>query len=298
MSTLASLFRQNALIQKLRQSEGSTLVELQAYIQNHPQLDGSEYSERTFFRDVKKIRTAHKIDIDYDRKNNIHCITTPTDELNIKALESFEMLNALLGEENFSEYILFSNRRPQGIQYFQQLLEAIKTHKIVKFDYREFYEDKVDNCTVEPYALKEFKGRWYLLAKNLSDDKIARFGLHKMSTVDTKPKTFKYPTGFDPKQLFRNCFGIMLPDEKDEVEQVILSFDTQQGKYVKDYPLHESQKEIIDNDEEYRIALNVYIKFDFIMEILSYGEDVEVIAPESLKTEVHKRYSNAKQLYD
>ncbi|HZY38179.1 MAG TPA: WYL domain-containing protein [Mucilaginibacter sp.] len=298
MSSLTSLIRQNALIQKLRQSTGNTLIELQAYMQNLPQLDGSEYSERTFFRDVKTIRTAHKIDIDYDRKNKIYRITTPTDELNIKALESFEMLAALMREGNFSEFVLFSSRRPQGVQYFQQLLKAIKAYKIVKFNYQEFYEDRIDNCTVEPYALKEFKGRWYLLAKNQNDNKIEAFGLHKMSMVDTKPGKFKYPTGFDPKQLFKNCFGILLPDERDEVKKVILSFHTQQGKYVKDYPLHESQKEIIDNDEEYRISLNVYIKFDFIMEILSYGEDVEVIAPESLRIEVKKRYSQASKLYD
>ena len=292
-----ALLRQILLIQKLRQSNGCSLTDLQSYLQNHPQLDGKTYSERTFFRDVNSIRKSAKIEIEYFRDENVHRITTPADELNIKALESFEMLNVLMGGENFSEYMLFANRRPQGIEYFQQLLEAIKGHTLVKFKYQEFYEDKGIDCMVEPYALKEFKGRWYLLAKNPDNDKIIAFGLHKMSEVDRKPKKFKYPAGFDPRQLFKNCFGIMIPGEKEKIEQVILSFHTQQGKYVKSYRLHESQTEIIDSEDEYRIYLNIYVTFDFIMEILSYGEDVEVIAPESLKTEVRKRYESALKIY-
>jgi predicted DNA-binding transcriptional regulator YafY len=80
-------------------------------------------------------------------------------------------------------------------------------------------------------------------------------------------------------------------------EQVILSFDPEQGKYIKSLPLHDSQQILVDNSEEFRIKLELYITFDFIMEILSYGSRVKVLEPVELVEEVKTALLNAYQLY-
>ena len=136
-----------------------------------------------------------------------------------------------------------------------------------------------------------------MLAKDHKDDKIKRFNLDKLSQVEGKKKKFQYPVDFDPRVMFKNCFGIITPQKGEQVEEVILSFHLQQGRYVKSYPLHESQRELECGDDEYKISLNIYITDDFIMEILSYGEDAEVIMPVSLKNAVKGRLGKALAYY-
>ena len=52
-----------------------------------------------------------------------------------------------------------------------------------------------------------------------------------------------------------------------------------------------------DNEEELRITLKLYITHDFIMELLSYGENVKVIKPGSLIAELKAVYSQALNQY-
>ena len=74
--------------------------------------------------------------------------------------------------------------------------------------------------------------------------------------------------------LFRSVEG--------EPQQIILSYEPIQGKYIKSFPLHESQQIIIDNDDELRIKLYVYITHDLNMELLSYGNSLTVLEPKIL----------------
>ena len=84
-------------------------------------------------------------------------------------------------------------------------------------------------------------------------------------------------------------------DEKPQ--NVVLSFLPLQGNYIKSLPLHETQKILIDNEKELRISLNIHITNDFKMEILSYGENVKVLEPQSFTDELRKTYSMALKQY-
>ncbi|MFZ4414298.1 MAG: WYL domain-containing protein, partial [Bacteroidales bacterium] len=95
---------------------------------------------------------------------------------------------------------------------------------------------------------------------------------------------------------YKYCFGIISPNGL-EAKEIILSFDPFQGKYIKSLPLHETQEILADNESELKIKLKLCTSFDFIMEILSFGENVKVIAPESLINEMKRAYHNAINLY-
>ena len=80
-------------------------------------------------------------------------------------------------------------------------------------------------------------------------------------------------------------------------QEIILSFESFQGNYIKSYPLHKSQWVIIDNEEELWIRLFLIITDDLVKEILSYAERVTVIAPESLIKEIQVRHEDAFKQY-
>jgi len=126
--------------------------------------------------------------------------------------------------------------------------------------------------------------------------KLRIFALDRLTSLEISKRTFTFPTDFNVKEYFRYCFGIIQPNNQVP-EQVILSFDPEQGKYIKSLPLHDSQQILVDNSEEFRIKLELYITFDFIMEILSYGSRVKVLEPVELVEEVKNAMLNAYQQY-
>jgi len=149
------------------------------------------------------------------------------------------------------------------------------------FPVSKFWEDKITLRVVEPYALKEFKNRWYVLANDLKDNKVKSFALDRLTELEITNKKFQLPNNFNINEHFKFSFGIISPNGQ-EPQEVILSFDPFQGKYIKTLPLHESQVILKDNEQELLIKLTLYITHDFFMEILSFGENVKVIQPESL----------------
>ncbi|HOL87117.1 MAG TPA: WYL domain-containing protein, partial [Defluviitoga tunisiensis] len=104
------------------------------------------------------------------------------------------------------------------------------------------------------------------------------------------------PTDFDANEYFKYCYGIVRPDDL-KPEEVLLSFTPEQGKYIKSLPLHSSQEIIIDNDSELVIKLKIFITYDFVMEILSYGYNVKVLKPPSLVDSIKKNYENTLSKY-
>jgi predicted DNA-binding transcriptional regulator YafY len=135
-----------------------------------------------------------------------------------------------------------------------------------------------------------------VLAKDQKDSRIKAFGLDRISELEITKKKFELPKTFDANKFFSNCFGIIVPDDS-KPEEIILSFDSVQGKYIKSFPLHESQQIIQDDGDEVRIKLKLCITFDFLMELLSYGEMLKVISPAKLKTKIRKMHSDALKQY-
>ena len=117
-----------------------------------------------------------------------------------------------------------------------------------------------------------------------------------MTDLEITNTKFIVPPSFDMHELFRYCYGIITPTDQ-KPEGVILSFDPDQGKYIKSLPLHETQEVLIDTEDELRIRLKVYITHDFIMELLSYSNNVKVLQPASLANRLKGEYEKALKLY-
>ncbi|HEY1024464.1 MAG TPA: WYL domain-containing protein, partial [Sphingobacteriaceae bacterium] len=149
---------------------------------------------------------------------------------------------------------------------------------------------------IAPYALKEFKGRWYVLGKDEKDSGIKTFGLDRIINIEITKKKFPYPVNFDLADTYKNSFGIISPPQTTP-EKIILEFDADQGKYIKSFPLHSSQQTIKDDRDTLLVSIDVHATHDMVMEILSYGNRVRVIEPQHLKATIRNIYSEALMQY-
>ena len=86
------------------------------------------------------------------------------------------------------------------------------------------------------------------------------------------------------EELYRHCFGISMPEVNTQPEEVVLSFSLPKGRYILSYPLHHSQTTLIDNEEEVRVGMKVYITIDLVLELLKHTGEIRIIQPDSLRT--------------
>lgn len=298
MSKRESITRYNLIIKKLRK-QPATFREISDYLSLESDLQEYNFnvSKRTFQRDLEDIRLLYNIDIVYDFSRKVFFIDFDEQpEVNERILEAFDTFNALNISDRLSNFIHFEKRRPQGTENLYGLLHAIKNKVQISFSYQKFWEDEITIRTTEPYALKEFKNRWYVLANDLKDKKVKSFALDRLSELEITSKKFQLPNDFNVNEHFKYCFGIISPNEH-KPQEVILSFVPFQGKYIKTLPLHESQEILKDNESELLVKLTLFITLDFFMEILSHGDNVKVIQPDSLIADLKNSYKNATNLY-
>ncbi len=288
-------FRYQAIIKKLCRGNRATFEEIQEYLKKESEfLDRPILiSIRTFQRDLNEIRTLFGRDIQYDLSEKVYYIANDqqSDEHN-SMLESFDMINSLNFMSDVSGYMFFEKRKAKGTHHFFGLLHAIKNRIVISLGYQKYQDDEQTVRLLEPLALKESRGRWYLFAKDRSDKRLKTFGLDRIINFENTTSRFDYPQQLDVNGIFRHCFGVINLDDCTP-EEVIMSFDAEQGKYIKSYPIHESQKIITEDKDEVRIMLHLYITYDLIMEILSHGDTVAIIAPEKLRETILNIHRNA-----
>ena len=226
MSKRESISRYSLIIKKLRKHPAS-FAEISDYLALESELQEYNFnvSKRTFQRDLDDIRTVYNIDIQYDYSQKVYFIDFDEQpEANERILEAFDIFNTLNITERISNHIHFEKRKPQGTENLYGLLHAVKNQVQIKFSYQKYWEDKATKRTVEPFALKEFKNRWYILANDLKDNQIKSFGLDRLTDLGISKKRFQIPNDFTVNDHFKYCFGI-ITSNNCQPEEIILSFN-------------------------------------------------------------------------
>ncbi len=298
MSKREAISRYNLIIKKLRKHP-ATFDEISDFLSMESELQDYNFnvSKRTFQRDLDDIRSVYNIDIQYDFSRRVYFIDYDDQpEVNERILEAFDTFNALNLTDRLSSHIHFEKRKPQGTDHLYGLLHAVKNHFQVRFSYEKYWDDEITHRQADPYALKEFRNRWYVMAKDHRDSRIKSFALDRITELEITKKHFQSPGNFNVNEHFRHCFGIISPNEK-EPHEIILSIDPTQGKYVKSLPLHGTQEILIDSEEELRIKLKLFITQDLVIELLSMGDFVKIIQPDILKEELINTYRHTLKQY-
>lgn len=305
MSKRGYISRYLLILKKLKVKPYSTYEELQSYIENQfdylqMQDDSLQigFSKRTLQRDINEIRNVFGIDIEYSKSQKGYFISQNENEnMNFqRMMEAFDMFNSLNLAQDLTPFIHLEKRRPQGTENLYGLLHAIKNRLRIKFTYQKFWEEELSERIGEPYALKEFKNRWYIMAKDSKNNNIKSFALDRLTNLEITNQIFQYPDNYSIEQNYRYCFGIISPNDEDP-QDIILSFDPFQGKYIKTLPLHDTQQVLVDNDEEMKIKLKLCLTHDLVMELLSFGDNMKVIEPKSLVDEIKQAHKKAFEQY-
>ena len=200
--------------------------------------------------------------------------------------------------DSADEFVQFE-RLPtvSGNEYLGILLQAIKDHHKVEFDYQSFKKTSKSRRVVHPYLLKEHSNRWYLICWSEERDRIVVFGLDRMEKLEVTDQKYTPMEDFKADHFFRYSLGITA-DTSQQPEKIRLKCHPVLGKYLKSQPIHASQKVVVDNDSTCEIELFVIETYELIEKVLSFGTQVEVIEPITLRDKIKKQLEEALTKYE
>ena len=299
MSKIDILIRHSVIIQRLKRSP-ATLKEINQHLAQESDLTGNnlEVSDRTFTRDKADILSIWKINIECDKSNNRYYIETIDEHSSsIRLLDTFITTYAVNSTTGYSEFLQLENYAISGSENFHGLLHSIKNNLQIHILYQSYWSNTEVNRIVNPYLLKEFKNRWYLIGFDVEKQAIRTFALDRLKNLEITRKKFSFPVKEKPQHYFNNSFGIISKEEGEELKTIVLSFSEFQGKYIKSLPLHHSQKIVKDDEQGLIISLKIYPTYDFIKEILSHGDTVKVLEPQSLIDTIKETLTNSLNQY-
>jgi predicted DNA-binding transcriptional regulator YafY len=300
MSQQGTIKRYMLEIEKANSGQFPSFREIKDHLYKH----GFEISDRTLQRDIEQIRNEFGLelryntpkrgyDIDYSKSVNVEAFFRFLEIVNTASLLSETLAESKNSLENIS-FGSFGGMR--GTENLKPLLQAIKENRKVSFTHFNFHKEKERKYTLKPYLIREYQNRWYVVGIVSGFNDLRTFGVDRIKNLNLKTETFQPDKNINPKELFDSIIGVVY--SLGEKQEVILSFTPIQGKYVKTLPLHQSQKILIDNEDELRISLNIIPNFEFMQQILLHGDTVKVIEPEWLVNDIKARLSRALEQYN
>ena len=248
---------------------------------------GETLSLRTFHHHRDAIEELFDINIECIKRGGYCYYIEDTEELEKGCvrkwlLNSFAVDNLIVESRKLKSRILLEEV-PSGKRYLIPLIEAMRDGMIVEVDYQSFRQQVPANFEIEPYCLKLFRQRWYVVARSPHYNRVMIYSLDRILDLEVSEKTFYYPEEFNPQSYFDACFGIVADDDIG-IETVQLKVYAPQDKYFDALPLHHSQRTVEVTEGHTVYEYRIRPTYDFVQELLSHGADVEVLQPSLLRS--------------
>lgn len=212
------------------------------------------------------------------------------EELIPRMQQAFELVEK--GESGIISYQ--ENIDLKGREFIGPLFNLILKQKQIKLVYKPFEKD-ASVIVLSPFHLKQYNNRWFLFAKHPNYSDISNYPLDRIQSVEEHNLEAE-SCDINWMDYFDDIVGVTHP-ENGKSELVKLRFSDSRIAYVKTKPLHRTQKIDKEDPEGLTITIEVIPNRELIQLILSFGPDIEVLDPKSLRNEIAEKINQLKGIY-
>lgn len=270
------------LIELLSYSKGLSKSEIDSRWANSVFNDDGKKTipRRTFIRMKDNILNLFDIKIGYDRKDKKYYIENDISECNKNTqflLSAFAVNQMVSENRDLADRILLEDTPTGSNVFLPEITTAMRENRRLSITYQNYEMQTAREFEIEPYALRYFGRRWYVLAHTDFHNSLRLYALDRMKDVKISDKLFKLPEDFSADDYFSRYFGVIVTDGK--AENIQLKTSDTRAKYLRSLPLHRSQKEIASNLFE----LHLVPTDDFINAVRAMETEVEMISPDWLR---------------
>ena len=264
-------------------------------------LHETQIPERTFYRCIGAIEELFNIDIKCDRSSGQYYIAkqatnSPTKQWLLSQFAVSQSQDAVRELENRVLY----EPIPGGSEFLTTIVDAMRFNRWMLVTHKRFDSPEPHVFRLAPYCLKVFKQRWYVIGLACEKDgtpinngEPRIYALDRMQEMVPANECYQLPRNFQPQAYFVHWYGVFRGREY-QPEFIRARFIEQAAPFVRSLPLHHSQKEIEPCVFEWYVAPTL----DFIQQLRTFGAEVEVLEPESLRKNFKKELKNALFLYN
>lgn len=251
------------------------------------ELGESYFPERTFHNHIEAISNTFGIEIKCDRSLGYYIANSNDiegDGIRKWLLQSLSLNNLLNESTNMRDSIIFEEV-PSSEKYLSPLIETIRDRKAIEITYQGFNKDYPTTFEAEPYCLRQFKQRWYMVAKTAASDKPWIYGLDRIKELRRTDRSYKIPKKFTAKGYFKDLYGACVEDSK-YAEDIEIKVVKSQVNYFMSLKLHESQTPIEETSDYTIFRYHIVPTYDFTQELLSKSDSIEVLKPQWYREEI------------
>lgn len=299
------------LIETISQADRITFAELSRKWSDREESGGAALSRTTFNRHRDAILDMFGVIIECDKKNGYCYYIYNKEVLNDNSVANWlfstlSVSNMLDENMGLQERILLESI-PSGGTHLRRIIKAMRLGRKMMMMYQKYSAATAKNYLAAPYCVKLFKRRWYVLAKverpvqdgttGKAKASMSVFSLDRITDVQLLQDKFTLDADFDAESYFAESFGIMA-DKNTKVQRIVLRAYGMERFYLRDLPLHPSQRELNATDEYANFEIRLRPTSDFKAHLLSRGEWLQVISPKWLAAEIRDWLQAAIQKYN
>ena len=226
-------------------------------------------------------------------------------------LDTFEWLDGLKKRLDIKEHrriILFdSNPYLTGKKLIGTLFTAISNKCVISLKYHSFKNSEANRYIVNPYLLKEYNNRWFLIA-GYKDGTIRNFALDRIEEFEIMSALEYIEPDEDLESRFDDIVGVTLFSDMP-TEEILLWVNEEGYQYVKTKPLHGSQRDVKGEEdkavrEKYTalqggrfFRLQCILNYELEQLLMSKMDQLVVLEPATLKESLINRIKKMSSLY-
>ena len=264
--------------------------------------EGVPIARSTFNRHRDAILDMFGIIIDCDKKDGFRYYIDNEAVLEEDSIQNWMLstlsVNSILSESKAVQKRILLESIPSDGEDLHKFIEAMKRGVRVKVNYRRYGGQGYGSpMKLDPFFVRLINKRWYALVKFPEPTgRLFTLAFDRIISLDVTDETFDYPKDFDPATWFRDSYGIVR-DPEVPVETVVLRAFGKEANYLRDLPLHHSQKEVVTTDAYSDFSLTLSPTADFFSPLLSRGAAIKVLEPQWLADEIKQLHQAAVELY-
>lgn len=254
--------------------------------------DQIQVSERTFQRDLKKLREEFYIEVSYDRGRNDYFI----EEDSYSYIDTLLQFSSIVQTSQVMEQLASSGDSqvesmdvseygdPVGSVWLEPILKAIQQKVVLQLTYHPFGKPSKEYL-LSPWLIKFNKGRWYVFGR-VAEVGERVFALDRLENVSSVDYSYEKPW-VDPKSFFKNTLGVYYSGEPQDV---YIRFAAHVVPYQKTLPLHKSQYVVKEHENgEVTFGYTLQIDRDLLNSLMSWAGEFWVEKPEDLRLQLQSR---------
>ena len=176
--------------------------------------------------------------------------------------------------------VLASGVRRRDELAFKLVASAVLERRQLAFDYLARSTNERTHRPVSPQRLTPYRDNWYLDAWDHDREALRSFSVDRVQHAEVLPAAARDIPDDELKQHLSSSYGIFSGTPKGTA---VIVFSAKAARWVADEYWHSKQEGRFLPDGRYELKVPYSGAKELLMDVLRYGADAEVVAPEPLR---------------